>query len=532
MSTKDYADGVNSANNAQNGFNEKQAKATEEIGKRVTHKIDEHGKIIETIIDDLSEQSKDRLFGLKNEIKDISALDSTEKEVLLSLLFTLSNVYGQTNLQQQNYLNTIRRYLGMSGYGSNIVLKSVENIESKEDTECLFNTVNEFLFLKDGSFQYLEDDQLIDFLDSFNLNNRRKKIIQNSINEIYKLYGIEGLADRYYVYSDDNNTASEGNKKFLEKAERYFLKYEFDKALPIIDSLIEENVGRAFYLKSELSAVFDTVTSNNNNADEFIKVGAELSDPLCSVSYAKKSDDFQERTKIIDQYAPILEKWAAEDDVLAKFELSSLYEEGYGVKKDRDKSLKLLRESSDCGYWKAQSKLAYYLAEQGDKDEAKKLWENLLIQFTYPPAVINLMLISYPDNFMDGGNKRFYESTMKSNDSATKRRMQALEKLAESGYAPALNERAFLKFLSIGDSLFGEIGAGKMLSSVSLTCYIVSSVAKKIIPKEEQLDYKKKAIISDLSISANLGFLPAKKNLELFNAMVRSRQWSHCSFLI
>lgn len=206
MSKKDFMRGVEAAVNAQKGFNEKQAKATEEIAKRVVKKIDDLGNVVDIMIDQLNAQEKERLYSLKEQF-DPKDLDESERELLVSVLYTLSMQYEQNTPQQMTYYYNLKKYLEVVNPSCDCDISCVENIENVNDSKGIYAIVCEFLFLQHGDHSY--QDEFSDFLDSFYVKPKDIRSVEEQINTRYEIMGADDIIKHfdfgYNTFSEINN---------------------------------------------------------------------------------------------------------------------------------------------------------------------------------------------------------------------------------------------------------------------------------------------------------------------------------------
>lgn len=222
MNKNDFIRGVEAAVNAQKGFNEKQARATEEIAKRVVKKIDDLGNVVDVVIDQLNAQEKERLYSLKEQF-DPKDLDDTEKELVVSLIYTLSMQYEQNSQQQMDYYYNIKKYLGVANPSGDCDLSCVENIENVSDSKGIHAIISEFLFLKNGNHSYREEFE--DFLDNFYVKAKDIKQVEEQINTRYEIMGAEDIV-RHFDFGYDTFAEFENNNDSTSVDEETGVSYK------------------------------------------------------------------------------------------------------------------------------------------------------------------------------------------------------------------------------------------------------------------------------------------------------------------
>lgn len=262
MSKKDFKRGVEAAVNAQQGFNQKQAEATEEVARRVVRKIDDLGNIVDVALDDLNTQEKERLYALKDQF-DPKNLGENEKELLVSLLYTLIMQHGQDTEQQVAYYRYVRKYLEVANPSGDCDLSVVENIENISEAKGIYYIVCEFLFLKHGDHSY--QDEFSDFLGNFYV---RPNDVTKTINEIdtkYEIMGAEEIVRHFDLgYSSVLDDDSEEQAQVEDTEEKTEENINSD------DNKENELLSNAFAVNEFIGTVFSMMMPKGNineNAD-------------------------------------------------------------------------------------------------------------------------------------------------------------------------------------------------------------------------------------------------------------------------
>ncbi len=224
MSRKDFTKGM-AAGAAP--FEEKYnqlADATERVGAQVNARLDDISDVQKVILDDLSSREKKELYDL-NTLVDIKELEPTEKEFLMAVLYTLSNMTEEVTSEQQAYIRSVKRYLEIKSVQTEVDLSCIENIDSKREERAILQTVMEFLFLEHCDHSYW--DEYEDVLDYFSVKNSEIRRIEASIDAIYKATGAQGLAEKFgYVAEEDIlSLTSVGANIDTEKFENTILKW-------------------------------------------------------------------------------------------------------------------------------------------------------------------------------------------------------------------------------------------------------------------------------------------------------------------
>lgn len=220
MSTKGYGVGVEDTAKTNYIFMRKQGEATAEIGKRTIKKVDAHGRIINVIVDMLSIQQREQMFGMSEQL-DIIDLDKNERIILLAYLETLMYYKGQETDQQKEYYFYVKHYLGINRSSGGIDLKAVSKLNIKKNQmKAFFECVCEFLFLKHGSRSFLHD--FSEELECFGFSASIIEEIVSQIERIYEFFGVQGIVEHYNIEPQVENKEEEEKKPpvipFFEKA--------------------------------------------------------------------------------------------------------------------------------------------------------------------------------------------------------------------------------------------------------------------------------------------------------------------------
>lgn len=194
MSTKDFKQGMVAGAKPFGDKLDQLANVSECAVSDINAGIAGVNSVVNCILDDLSIQEKKAVYDLDTP-QGITELDQTEKEYLLSVLFSFADQKGQVNDQQKFYLRTLKAYLGIPNIQVGIDLGTIENIESITFQKIILQTLMEFLYLEYQSHEYIEDYEGL--FDTFSVNKRGIKELQSSIDHMASLMGIEGIACHY-----------------------------------------------------------------------------------------------------------------------------------------------------------------------------------------------------------------------------------------------------------------------------------------------------------------------------------------------
>lgn len=240
--------------------------------------IGEVQHVVDIIIDDLSAKEKKELYDL-NTVVDISELEETEKEFLVAVLFTLSNMTDYVSAHQQAYLRSVKAYLGIKNIQTEVDLSYIENIDSKRQTRAILQTVMEFLFLENCTHDYM--DEYEDVLDYFDVKSSEIRKIEKNIDRIYTATGSVGLAKKYEIVSDlpQSIEYSLNTGKLLKTAsseKSLIYKYISLRTFSEIDDMFYGEDGiRSFYEIEKKAKI--TLMHIRNKAQDFFTTYSSMS---------------------------------------------------------------------------------------------------------------------------------------------------------------------------------------------------------------------------------------------------------------
>lgn len=220
MGKSDYSKGIEAAAKANVDFMKKQSEGIKNITGKLSQHVDEVGRCVKVALEDLNLQEKKKLYNL-NDSLNIAKLGDNEKEVLVSVLYTLISKYKQNNENQLEYFRNVKNYLGIEEPDPNFDLSRICNVDSKNETKAMYKTVCSFLFLNREDTSFLEKFE--EELSYFDINDKISSEIINSILDSYKALKLKGIVDYYnfdYASVYDNETISP-NSLYEEKEALY-----------------------------------------------------------------------------------------------------------------------------------------------------------------------------------------------------------------------------------------------------------------------------------------------------------------------
>lgn len=194
MSTKDFKKGMVAGAKPFGDKLDQLANVSEKAVTDIAEGIGGVSDVVNCILDDLSIQEKKSIYDLDTP-SGIAELDQSEKEYLLAVLFTIADKKGAINDNQRFYLRALKTYLRIVNVQAGIDLSTIENIDSIPFQKTIMQTVMEFLYLEYKNHDYMDDYG--DYFDLFSVNRKGVRELQNTIDHMVSLLGIEGLACHY-----------------------------------------------------------------------------------------------------------------------------------------------------------------------------------------------------------------------------------------------------------------------------------------------------------------------------------------------
>ena len=194
----------------------KQADAFDTTADRLDSKLDDIKGVTDTLVDDGLARERKEVFGL-NTLFDINGMEDTEKILVVSLLYTLAQRF-EANDYQKNYIRSVQKYLGLKNVQPADTLAGVENVKDTDSQKAILQVVMEYLFLDGFSFDFLDEEDYEELFDSFNVNRKGFREVENAIENIYQAVGAEGLAEKYGS-SDAESEESNGEDTGVELPE-------------------------------------------------------------------------------------------------------------------------------------------------------------------------------------------------------------------------------------------------------------------------------------------------------------------------
>lgn len=369
----------------------KQADAIEKVGAHMDSRLDEISGVMDVMIEDLFAQERKRVYDL-NTVVDISELDKTEKEYLCAIVYAIAGLNSRLSKEQKEYLRALKSYLMITNVQVDVSLASIENIDNITTQKAIMQTIMEFLFLEYANHDYMDDYE--DIFDYFSVNRKGIREIQECIDSMYEMVGIEGIASHYSFLACNANqedVPDAREESMLDKAEKAYLEYNIKEAYSLFSYLAEQGVGRAMYFLGEIYGwgYANVVEPDKNIAAMWREKGARQGDVLSYLNYAYSIDDQNKKKAIFDEVFEKVLMLAHQGDVFAMYELADMYAYGYGTKKDEDKKWYWSTEAANNGFWKSINEIAEYYLNENNYAEAFNYY-NRAAQLGYEEAIDGL----------------------------------------------------------------------------------------------------------------------------------------------
>lgn len=198
-----------------------EAKRNREWKESFEEKFDNVNAVNEGILNEMDSMQKVKFYRMHT-LADIAELEKGDKETLLSLLFTLSEMAEETTEYQKAFLRSVKKCMENADEEERpkswSILKDddwsiIETIEGIDATKAVVQTVMAFLFLgcqNHGTNMCTYQGMF----DEFSLNKKGFAEIMNQIDMVYRTLGLEGLAEMYgYVQEEQKQAQNDDSKQ-------------------------------------------------------------------------------------------------------------------------------------------------------------------------------------------------------------------------------------------------------------------------------------------------------------------------------
>ena len=358
----------------------KQAEAVEKISKNINSKLDGLNGIMDVVLDEMSAQERKKIYDL-NTIVDISKLDNAEKGFLCSAVFAVANQNECLTDGQKKYLLALKRHLMITDIQQGIDLSSIENIENTSTQKAIMQVLMEFLFIEYQNHDYMDDYE--DIFDYFSVSRKGVREIQESIDNMYKTFGIDGIINHYALFSDapkkeqtDSTSAASLLDSLLASAEKAYLANNMQEAFHILTVLTSQNNPRSFYLLGFIYLNgYGVVNVEHKKAMELFKKGAELGDCLCKKKLADFSKDYKEADGIYSSLFDEIYALACQGDIFAILELGKIYAYADKPLGDEEKAIYWFQEGAKLGNSSCIHNLGMVYSRNDEADKAFEMFQ-------------------------------------------------------------------------------------------------------------------------------------------------------------
>lgn len=276
----------------------------------------------------------------------------------------------------------------------------------------ILGIIEDYHFLPDIQRKMMKKDKLIE-----NLIQREglDGAITLSINEIYDNFlnskiKIKKELELIKKNEIQKKNQSNSNDYEVKEAEQLFLDCKFDEAFELFEKLAENGNGRAMYFLGEFYAQpYGKIEKNKEKGKEWRIKGKKAGDILSTLNIGRLlSKNLEERNSIFLKSFEKVLKLSKDKDVFAQHELAEMYLYGYGIKKNKEEGIKLLKKSAKLGYWRAMIDLGNIYYNQEKYEEAIEWFRRSFVK-GYDLGGYNLAMCYYHGN----GVKKDYKTAIR-----------------------------------------------------------------------------------------------------------------------
>lgn len=258
MGRKDFNKGMEAGARPFEDKFRQTAQKEREWKKIFDERFDEVHETVEAALDEMDSMQKAKFYQ-NHTIVDIGNLEQNDREILLSLLFTLSETQDEVSDWQQLFLRSVKKYLENAEEDKKpinwSVLKDgdwsiIETIDGIDETKAIAQVVMEFLFLgyRDHA-AYMED--YADLFECFNLNKKGFRELREQIDIICRGTGLQGLAEMYgYVPEKPENDQDQAKGMWEDDG----LKNDYGCA----GNLEKEKIDKALVIEAGNEKIFES----------------------------------------------------------------------------------------------------------------------------------------------------------------------------------------------------------------------------------------------------------------------------------
>lgn len=179
------------------------------------------------------------IYGI-NQSKNINDLKDIEKKILYTLLQKASTTFEHTSEDQKDFADNVFRYLNIEYSKVNLV-EAINQLDSVTSKKLLLQLLLEYGFLSNNDFGF--NNAFEDIVELFDFGNKIINEIKNTIQNIYRLRGVEGFSWFNPVIIDDDFILDlEIDEEFMQETDDFKEKELFELE-PII--VVNQNETKA-----------------------------------------------------------------------------------------------------------------------------------------------------------------------------------------------------------------------------------------------------------------------------------------------
>lgn len=192
---------------------------------------------LDVVLDDMSDAEAKALYGLDRS-KLPCDLDRTEKRVLCACVYTLMSHYDQNNEWQRLFYANLEQHLGVSERVTDFDLSALEQIDSHTDRVVVAKVLCAFLFLRDGTFGFLDNGQ--DYTWLLDLCSEKEiAAVCRELGREYAVLGVRGITDRYLVSGSIEEIDEPREQELLPSCEE---DTDFEELSELVRSCVGDNL--------------------------------------------------------------------------------------------------------------------------------------------------------------------------------------------------------------------------------------------------------------------------------------------------
>jgi len=247
MSVKDFKEGMIVGAKPFEEVYKKQEAAIRRVSEELNGKLDNIGSVMNTLIDDMNDINRKKLYDLNAAPVDLKSFEQEEKEFIVAGLYTLASQCKspQTSPFQKAFVRSIQSYLGVKTAQIAIDMSKIASIDSGNKQKAIMLVFMEYLFLEKENFTFLTEYENC-FAD-FSVSEKDREAILQAIDNIYKAVDSLGFIEKYGFVPE----VSESNVDQNEPVELEDWEWK-DKLLHIPTGKEKKFYGKRISLKTDV----------------------------------------------------------------------------------------------------------------------------------------------------------------------------------------------------------------------------------------------------------------------------------------